>query len=141
MMSTKDIPSDKLITLCKDYVDNSNNHNVDLCLKDFDNDTEYISSSVGTYKGTTTIYSMMKGYFDKYPNVHWNVEAYTVSNQYQNAIEFDFVRTGCSNNEGQEVVAEGKECIVFKKQNNNRDDIKISKVIVDTITTKVIDGI
>ena len=47
MMSTMD--NDKLIRLCKDYINNSNNHNVDLCLKDFNENTEYISSSVGIY--------------------------------------------------------------------------------------------
>lgn len=139
-MSTKDISNEKLIKLCKDYIKNSNEHNVDLCLKDFDDDTEYISSSVGTYKGITNIYNMMKGYFDKYPNVNWNVQSYTVSNQYENGIEFDFVRTGCNNNEGQKVIAEGKECILFK-QSSDDIDIKISKVIVDTISTKLDDGV
>ena len=78
----------------------------------------------------------MKGYFDKYPNVNWNVDTYTVSNQYKNAIEFNFIRTGCNNNDGKQVIANGKECIVFNS-NDDSDDIKISKVIVDTISTKL----
>jgi len=80
------------------------------------------------------IYNMMKGYFDKFPHVHWDVpnESYTISEQYQNAIEFNFIRTGCQNNDGQDIVAEGKEWILFD------DNIEISKVIVETTKTNVI---
>jgi len=132
MMSNNSIETNKLIILCQDYVNNSNNHNVDLCLKDFNDNTEYISSAVGLYKGKTMIYNMMKGYFDKFPHVYWDVKSYTISEQYQNAIEFNFIRTGCQNNDGQDIVAEGKEWILFD------DNIEISKVIVETTKTNVI---
>ena len=132
MMSNNSIDTNKLIILCQDYINNSNNHNVDLCLKDFNDNTEYVSSAVGLYKGKAMISNMMKGYFDKFPNVHWDVKNYMKSLQYQNAIEFNFIRTGCQNNDGQNIIAEGNECIIFD------DNTQISKVIVETTITKVI---
>lgn len=43
--------------------------------------------------GLEAITTMMTGFFEKFPEVNWQVASYEMSKQYENCVEFDFVRS------------------------------------------------
>jgi hypothetical protein len=118
------------VLAAKNYVEMSNKHLVDECIKLMHFDAEYESSAVGGYKGVNSIREMMTSYFSKFPNVHWDVKEYVHSG---NCVSFEFLRTGCTNAEGKPVTAYGKEDIHFL--DGEKGSVLISKIRVETLKT------
>ena len=129
--------ADKSLTcLAKKYVLSSNLHLVDECIQQMTLDAEYCSNTVGSFKGVQDVRNMMTTFFDKFPTVHWQVSEYVMFSD--DCVQFDFVRTGCSNAEGKPIVANGREFLHFTT--NGSDPIpRICKIEVETTSVNVLD--
>ena len=79
------------VELAKAYVALSNAHRLSLILPMFAEGATYYSSAVGKFTGITAISDMMGGFFSRFPDVHWSVEAYRYTEN--GAVEFGFVMT------------------------------------------------
>ena len=122
-----------ILACAKDYVEHSNLHNVDNCISFLTEDAEYVSSTVGSYKGIAEISRMMESFFQKFPAVNWQVQEYTVHSP--DCVEFEFVRTGCLDAEGHHVVAKGRELLYFREVEGQ---LRICKIQVEASTTETI---
>ncbi len=99
------------VELAKAYVALSNAHRLSLILPMFAGDATYLSSSLGKYSGRTAIGEMMGGFFSRFPDVHWSVEAYRYTEK--GAVEFGFVMTATEAENGNRIERKGLEKMVI----------------------------
>ena len=71
-MSMTEIES---IELARAYVALSNAHRVDLILPLFHAEAVYLSSAIGEFIGAQAIGTMMRGFFNSYPDVYWTTDS------------------------------------------------------------------
>ena len=123
--------NEAMIAVAKKYVASSNKHDASECCSLMHADAEYVSSSVGQFKGTPDIENMMKQYFEKFPNVHWEVPEYVLTG---NCVSFKFIRTGCASADGYPITAHGFEEIILRGGSDSSSPL-ISKIKVETMRT------
>ena len=104
-------PSDKFISLAELYVDRSNTHELDRIFPMFAPDATYYSIYTGECAGRKNIAAMMKGFFERFPDVRWEVEEYR--NQGHRTVEFTFRRHATDIESCRKIEAEGRERIIF----------------------------
>ena len=57
------VDDDTILALCKQYLDKSNEHDVEACLAMFDQHASYGSTTVGGHQGIDAISTMMRAFF------------------------------------------------------------------------------
>ena len=93
------------------YVELSNEHNLNMISSMFDSDLRYHSSQFGEFSGKETVMHMMKDFFTRFPDVHWEVDKYEEIEP--SIVEFEFLMKGSDQEEGKQVERRGRECISF----------------------------
>ena len=97
--------------LAKNYVTLSNNHDLALIKPLFAVDATYYSAYFGEYKGSAAIHTMMTGFFERFPDAHWDVAEYLdIDNE---GAEFAFTMTGTDASSNERVERRGLERIYF----------------------------
>ena len=114
----------ELLELAKAYVALSNAHCVDLIGQMFNDDSIYSSSAVGQFNGRIAIQEMMSGFFERFPDVYWQVANYHCTN---NKVTFNFTMTATEANTSEPLEREGAESIEF----NASGIIKILEVVAN----------
>lgn len=99
------------IELARKYVKLSNQHELEMIFRMFDENAVYHSHYVGSFKGLVTISAMMREFFAHHTDVHWEADKYSVSKK--GGIEFEFVRRSSDPESGKETSGSGRERIVF----------------------------
>lgn len=99
------------IELARNYVTLSNHHQLDLIERLFAADAAYYSEFFGEYRGSAAIHEMMIGFFNRFPNAHWEVPGYREIEN--NGVEFDFKMSGSDAESGEKVNRCGLERIYF----------------------------
>lgn len=99
------------INLAKAYVALSNAHRIDLILPMFARNGTYHSVHVGEFKGRDSIGEMMSGFFERFPDVIWEVTEYRHSGT--SAVSFDFVMNATEAATGNHLERRGEEQIDF----------------------------
>jgi hypothetical protein len=102
------------IQLAKAYVALSNAHAVSFILPMFIDSTNYHSTSVGEFTGPEAIGKMMAGFFERFPDVYWEVGAYFHTGV--NLVEFEFIMTACEAVTGDKIERRGLEQIQFSDE-------------------------
>jgi ketosteroid isomerase-like protein len=103
--------SDAHIDLAKDYVAQSNTHDLSRILRMFHDTATYTSPHVGQFSGREEIGEMMKKFFDAYPDVEWEVAEY---HKIGDAIvEFEFLMRATEAETGDRIERDGIERIEF----------------------------
>ncbi|PXW86405.1 SnoaL-like protein [Nitrosomonas sp. Nm84] len=95
----------------KNYVALSNDHNLLHIKPLFTADATYHSAYFGEYKGSDAIHTMMVGFFNRFPDAHWEVTEYREIED--NGVEFAFTMTGADASSGERVQRRGLERIYF----------------------------
>ncbi|MBX3615682.1 nuclear transport factor 2 family protein [Nitrosomonas sp.] len=99
------------IELAKNYVTLSNLHDLARIQPLFAADATYHSAFFGEFQGRDIIYSMMAGFFTRFPDAHWEVSGYREIEN--NGVEFAFTMTGSDTESGKKVERHGLERIFF----------------------------
>jgi hypothetical protein len=99
------------VELAKAYVALSNAHRLGLILPMFAEGATYHSSAVGEFTGRAAIGEMRGGFFSRFPDVRWSVEAYRYTEN--GAVEFGFVMTATEAETGNRIERKGMEKIVI----------------------------
>ncbi len=103
--------SDTHIDLAKDYVAQSNAHDLSRILRMFHDTATYASPHVGRFSGREEIGEMMKEFFGAYPDVEWEVAGY---HEIGDAIvEFEFLMRATEAATGDRIERDGIERIEF----------------------------
>ena len=102
----------------------SNAHSLVLILQMFSESANYQSTSVGEFSGRKAIGEMMAGFFERFPDVHWDVSTY--HHAAVNLVEFEFLMTAIEAQSGDRIERRGLEQIEFS------DDGFISRISVNT---------
>ena len=101
----------KLIEWARNYINLSNAHDLDTIHTLFTAEATYHSAYFGEFKGHDAIHAMMVGFFERFPNAHWEVVEYRdIAN---NVVEFPFIMTGVDQTSGETVCRRGLERIFF----------------------------
>ena len=79
------------IEIAKAYVAASNAHDVTTIEPMLSVDAKYVSSGVGSHSGRDLIMSMMTGFFDQNPDVHWDCRDWALDSD--DTAAFDFTIT------------------------------------------------
>lgn len=80
------------VSIAKVYVDLSNRHDVDRIGSLLTDDAVYRSERVGRFEGREAILEMMRGFFEGYPEVRWDVDE--VVTQPDGSARFAYVISG-----------------------------------------------
>lgn len=97
--------------LTRAYVALSNAHALRLIEAMFADEAIYASANVGEFHGRAAIVTMMKAFFAKYPDVHWQGSNYhSVS---ANSVRFDFVMFGTEHPSGAAMERSSSEALTF----------------------------
>lgn len=99
------------IDAARRYVEFSNGGWVDEALAMFAPDASYASSQVGAFEGRDAIGAMMRGFFARFEQPHWDVPEYRLVGD--DVVEFDFVMTASPYGVGDPVERRGTERIAF----------------------------
>jgi SnoaL-like domain len=110
--------------LARAYVALSNAHALSFILPMFSSSANYQSSSVGEFNGPEAIGEMMAGFFERFPDVHWDVSTY--HHAAVNLVEFEFIMTASEEQSGDRIERRGLEQIEFS------EDGSISRISVKT---------
>jgi len=132
-----DVGEGKLPAMCEDYVAKSNAGDVEACICMFDKEAVYGSSTVGGHVGVDAIGTMMRGFFAKCPNVHWEVEPGGYKMADETTVEFDFVRTGVPNAEGRDTRQRGTERVRYTRDSSS-GEFRIAQVSVEVHDTQAL---
>lgn len=97
--------------LARKYVAQSNAHDLVEIQKMFLDNASYESAYTGAFEGRDSIADMMKGFFERIPDVEWRVESY--ADVEENVVEFAFVMCGTDRDSGQRIERRGVERIRF----------------------------
>lgn len=111
MIDINTMEKNNYIDLAKTYVELSNKHNLELIAQMFAGDTTYYSSYFGEFKGCVAIHEMMLGFFSRFSDAYWDVQAYRLIGD--RSVEFAFVMTGTDATSGEYVERHGVEQIYF----------------------------
>ncbi len=120
------LPAAQRIVRARAYIEESNRHALETVFKMFAEDATYRSSQFGSFAGRPAIEAMMRTFFGKFPDVFWEVEAYTPLDD--GDVEFSFTMTATDARSGAAVVRRGTERISFDV------DGRISHVSVEIAT-------
>ena len=102
---------ERYIRLAEKYVSLSNAHDLDRIFRMFATDASYSSSTVGNFEGVLQIKTMMRGFFERFPDVYWEVSSYcSIADQ---VVVFNFARRATDLERGELVQVEGVERIEF----------------------------
>ena len=104
---------ERSIQLAKRYVNLSNTHDLDRVFAMFATDASYSSRSVGSFEGLREIKTMMRGFFERFPDVFWEVPVYRSPSA--RMVVFEFIRCTTDLESGEQVRVEGVEKIEFTK--------------------------
>jgi limonene-1,2-epoxide hydrolase len=96
--------------LARAYVALSNAHRPDLIQPLFANDAVYRSSAVGEHRGAMAIVAMMRAFFTRYPDVHWQCRHYRCDGD---RVSFDFELRATGADDGSQLQRAGIEHIDF----------------------------
>ena len=102
---------ERYIRLAEKYVSLSNAHDLDRIFPMFATDASYSSSTVGSFEGLLKIKTMMRGFFERFPDVHWEVSDYR--SMAERVVVFDFTRRATDLERGEPIRVEGIEKIEF----------------------------
>ena len=104
----------ELIELARAYVALSNAHRLEFILPMFDKNAIYSSAYVGEFEGRESIAKMMASFFEGFPDVNWQVEAF----QYQgdDTVGFEFVMTATNRQTDESIRRSAYEQIKFSEQ-------------------------
>ena len=91
------------------YFDLSNNRDLEKVFKLFALDATYSSDNTGLYFGISDIRDMMQNFFDRYPELHW--EIHSIQETTPQIIELDFTLRG-TDTRGEKIIRPGIERIV-----------------------------
>lgn len=97
--------------LARKYVEHSNAHDLVEIQKMFLDNASYESVYTGKFEGWESIADMMKGFFERIPDVEWEVENF--ADVEENVVEFAFVMRGTDRENGQRIERQGVERIRF----------------------------
>ena len=100
----------ELIELAKAYVALSNSHRIDLIMPMFATGALYTSTAVGEHRGRAAIGDMMHGFFNNYPDVHWQATNYRCADH---CVSFDFTMTANEATTGDVLERHGLEQFEF----------------------------
>lgn len=98
------------IELAKAYVALSNAHRTDLIKPMFNHESCYRSSAVGEYHGADDIIEMMRVFFIRYPDVHWQVSQFQCEDT---KVSFEFELRANDAQTGDILHRNGNEVIEF----------------------------
>ena len=100
----------ELIELARAYVALSNAHRSALIRPMFAENAVYRSSAVGEHHGASAIVTMMQGFFQRYPDVHWQCRGYRCA---ANRVSFEFELEATDASDGSTLQRGGIEHIEF----------------------------
>mgnify|MGYP003678092989 FL=1 len=103
----------ELIELARAYVALSNAHRPALIAAMFDHHSSYHSAAFGQFDGVQAIIEMMSGFFQRYPDVHWQAQNFRVSGT---IVSFDFSMQASEAGTGALLQRSGVESIDFDAQ-------------------------
>ena len=93
------------------YVERSNRRELDAIFAMFADDVAYESTQVGSYRGRPSIETMMRAFFIRFPDAHWDVASYR--EEAGQGVVFDFVMHGTDTETGERVERRGTERVTF----------------------------
>ena len=102
---------ERYIRLAEKYVSLSNAHDLDRIFRMFATDASYSSSTVGSFEGLLQIKTMMRSFFERFPDVYWEVLGYRSITE--RVVVFDFTRCATDLERGDPIRVEGVERIEF----------------------------
>lgn len=111
------------IQLAENYIALSNAGNLSSIWNCFAADATYQSSQLGTFEGLSEIQAMMRGFYQKYAQPHWEVEHYRKLDY--DTVEFSFQMTG-RDSSGKDIHRRGVERIQFDLQTGKILDLRVS---------------
>jgi hypothetical protein len=98
------------LELAKAYVALSNAHRSDLIKPMFNSESCYRSSAVGEYHGADDIIEMMRNFFIRFPDVHWQVPQFKCEST---KVSFEFELLAHDAQTGESMERRGLEMIEF----------------------------
>jgi len=99
------------VELARKYVEHSNAHDLEEIQKMFLDNASYESAYAGKFEGWESIAEMMKDFFERVPDVEWQVGGY--EDVEENVVEFAFVMRGTDSKNGERIERHGVERIGF----------------------------
>jgi len=103
------MPSDP-ISCARHYVELSNAHQLDAIFDQFHPDAVYLSTTTGEARGRAAIAGMMRAFFARFPDVHWETGPYELEADGQ-TVRFRFTRRYTDPETGAPASVEGLERI------------------------------
>ncbi|MDX1512923.1 MAG: nuclear transport factor 2 family protein [Gammaproteobacteria bacterium] len=100
-----------LAEIARKYVESSNAHDLEAIEKMFLENASYESAYVGRFEGWESIAVMMREFFERLPDVEWQVDG--INDVEVNVVEFPFVMRGTDSRSGERVERRGVERIHF----------------------------
>ena len=100
-----------LVDRARLYVERSNRHDLASIGPMLEADATYRSSSVGSFAGREAILAMMRGFFERFPDVAWQVADYRPGPAA--SVAFDFVMRATDKETGEAIERRGLERIDF----------------------------
>lgn len=104
----------ELIELARAYVALSNAHRLEFILPMFNENAIYSSAYVGEFKGRDSIAKMMADFFEGFPDVNWQVEAF--QNLDDDSVGFEFVMTATNRQTNEAIRRNAYEQIKIDEQ-------------------------
>ncbi len=102
------------VDLAKTYVALSNAHDLDAIFATFSPDIDYRTSQYGTFLGAAAVEEMMRGFFEHFPDAHWDADEWDRIDDV--TARFSFRMTGTNAETGERVDRAGVETIGFDAQ-------------------------
>ena len=93
------------------YLERSNRGELDAIFAMFADDVIYESTQVGSHQGRTSVETMMRSFFGRFPDAHWDVDSYR--EEAGPGVVFDFVMRGTDAETGERVERRGTERVTF----------------------------
>ncbi|GFS06376.1 SnoaL-like domain-containing protein [Elysia marginata] len=100
------------VEMTRAYIALSNAHRLEQTLFLFEDDATYYSDYVGAFDGKAAIARMMEAFYQRCPDIYWQVEEYRYSNS-EDAVTFEFIRHATDRESGEPVSAAGRDIVRF----------------------------
>ena len=100
------------VEMTRAYIALSNAHRLEQTLSLFEEDATYYSDYVGSFDGKAAIARMMEAFYQRCPDIYWQVEKYQYSNS-EGAVTFEFIRHATDRESGEPVSAAGRDIVRF----------------------------
>ncbi len=98
--------------MARAYIALSNAHKLEQILSLFEDDATYYSDYVGSFEGKAAIAMMMEAFFNRCPDIYWQVEKYQYTNS-EGAVTFEFIRHATDRETGETISVAGKDIVRF----------------------------